>query len=350
MAGLSLGAGVFFWNETNRASAAETLPGLERCYDQPRTNTTMNSIPPAPPKNSYAYPSWERTWAQQYRIENQQNIANHKPLKLLATKQGIIGDPRDLSPSTDKKVENSLVEVVAGDRAGSGELVEDYKGREVVITAAHVPRHMPMNLIKVHDGNNKSSQVLGGCYMFESDGKIYDPAVKQSVVINGKKRKEFISPDIDIAVLILSHKIGSGVLKLAAEQPGRGDWVFFKNYQNQAPMGEPYTYGGVVVQDFDWPATYTVLSGLQYWRKTENSIRGGASGGPVVNRFGELVGASVGGPWSPDNQPESKAWLEDYYAVSIDGLKASPKTGLIPRAAEVMPLEVLRLALASRRA
>lgn len=326
LAGVSLmGAGFSGIRPADASNAAKRPAPLERCYDSPNRAYIMPDVP----MNNAKYNKWNKKWGKVLDTE-----VDSKPIHLQATPKGVVGDPGDLAPAVDRKLARALVKVSIPDFYGSGVLTHDAHGDEVVLTAAHVTANTPINKISVSNAEGKTTHVLGGCYIFENQGRF---------ISFGADHFE----DLDLAVLKLARPIGGAALDLAATQPERGDWVFFKNYQMWTPIKSPATYAGIVTTDIAQTMEFNALTGLQFWRGKNYALRGGASGGPVVNENGELVGISTA---SDFEVYEGKKYLHDVDAVTISGLAVGRKTKLMPIDTFLMHENALEYALASPRA
>ncbi|HET9850617.1 MAG TPA: serine protease [Candidatus Saccharimonadales bacterium] len=321
-----------------QASAASVkTAGLERCYDQP--DSSYPSIPKVPKKIS-AYMAWDKKWGKLLDRSTNEMLANNEQINLRAGSHGLVGDPGNLQPAIDWQVESAAVRIDGPVYEGSGFLTYDAEGDEVAITAAHVIADEPIKKVIVRDSVGEGSHITGGCYMFESNHRFRALGAKINMT----------NHYIDVAVLRLSKNIGLSTLKLAAKEPKRGDWVFFKNFQELAKPKTPVTYAGLVSSYESYPPRMEVTTGLQYWRRGSDTIEAGASGGPVVNRLGEVVGTSVGGEYPFGLPYDSPGVLEALDSIRIKGIKTSHKTKLTPVDALVMPNALIREALASPRA
>lgn len=326
-----------------KAAGPDLRPkALPRCYDEPDQSYLDPYVAPLPKQKNYkskdaywqAFDEWDKKYG---KIQDQEDKSYpvDNPIHLQANADHITGDPMNLNPVVDKQVAGALVKVETTDGwYGSGVITTDEHGQEVVITAAHVPSNEPLKNLRVVDGRHHIARVDGGCSMYEGDGKFLPYTYEHSSTF-------------DISVLKITHHIGKDALSLATTPANRGDWVFFKNYQNRAALNRPDTYGAIVTENDQKHLDFFALTGLQYWRKREYVIHGGASGGPVVNQLGEIVGISVASSPFPY---ESKETLKAEDNITISGLKEGHRTGLLPQDAALEQERALEIALASPRA
>lgn len=315
-----------------KAGASESH--LPRCYDAPQPALMKPQPEPLLPTLMSINPDgskWQRFIDK--RIERAP-----QPIHLRATPEGIVGDPRNLPASVDKYLATATVEVESYQgqfiSQGSGFITRDAKGEEVVVTAAHVYDGVPLENISVTNDSGFRVGVDGGCYMFENLGR-FEPFDQNHL------------SDFDIAVLKLNQSIGSSILWLSQVEPRRGQWVYFKNYQEDAPIKSPATYAGIVTHNDESHLDLQVLTGLQYWRDKNYALRPGGSGGPAVNKLGQVVGMSFA---ASAETYESRAAIKYFDNVTISGLRFGRKTKLMPVEGWLMPARALAIALDSPRA
>ncbi len=295
---------------------------LEPCYDKPLTyEAEPKSSVPSSKSGDLAF-----IGRKHYRYI----IGLHN------TSEGLTGDPRNLPSPVDQKVKGALVMIDALVNPymrsfGSGVITKDLAGDTVVVTAGHLPKDASLAAIDIVDSQGQESHPIGGCFMYQGSHKL----------VNFNKS----APRVDVAVLKLAAPIGSSVLELATEAPARGKWVIFENLQRGGTRRHPATYAGLVFNSQPQSLSFDVVTGLQSWRKQNYTLKHGASGGPVVNEHGELVGISTS--FGHLGLIMGKKGLRQLDGVEISGVEIGHKTGLLPINGIVMHLNVLKAALNS---
>ncbi len=146
-------------------------------------------------------------------------------------------------------------------------------------------------------------------------------------------------PDFAIMTVDPQRIEGLGLAQIREEPLQVGEPVFFINYQpveeggadraplEQAPYSEPAIYGGIVA-DTDGQLVNVITDLQSYGEIPDDTSRGGASGGPLFDREGSLVGvasqAEEGGLLDP-----SLAFgvnLEGYPGQTVSLTKVQPIT------------------------
>lgn len=301
---------------------------MERCFPEtlaaPKKYRDRTQLPPLPKIKDYssydayirAGDRWDRTTDEYWkRIDEESKI-----IKLHATPEGIKEDPRYINKSVGNFVKDAVVRIKTVEGwEGSGVITKDYMGRRVVLTAGHVTENLPFRDLTIVDRSGRKTHPIAGCYIYEDKGHM-------------KKFEDKAVVSNDIAVLKMAEQIGYSTLSLAKREPKRGEWEHFINYQQNAPIRRPDEYAGIVGQTYlsNPNAEVNVITGLQYWRGHRNlihySTQPGASGGPVVNKFGHLVGISTAA--SRGGLDESALMKLDN--IKIKGRKQGHGSGLMP--------------------
>ncbi|MBB5211006.1 S1C family serine protease [Microbulbifer hydrolyticus] len=103
--------------------------------------------------------------------------------------------------------------------------------------------------------------------------------------VDGKEGElELLDVDVinDLAILRQKGESGSDFLRLASKSPSKGETI--------VSMGNPLDLGMTIV-----PGTYNGIAGGSFYDRIHfsGSINPGMSGGPVINRNGQVVGINV---------------------------------------------------------
>lgn len=222
----------------------------------------------------------------------------------------VVGNPGPLAPNVEKKVQGALVEIEDDNGRGSGFLVAP----DIAVTAAHVPDSINGT---VTDSKGRVAHIKGGCYIHQDKGK---PANLQGET----------AVSLDIAVLRLDRKIGSSTLKIASAPAERGSWVTFVNAQGAFTPQHPAVYNGLALTSDTDKEGASVLAGIDPRGSDdlESYIAdGGCSGGPLVNRQGDVVAmsyASVTAPWDDKVRQNIEHSLPlNYGAILPEGVSQS---------------------------
>jgi hypothetical protein len=326
-------------------------PDIPRCFEKPQAPLFSNQHEPKPPRMRPGEDpiKFNDKWQRYNKIWWRWN--NHSIGKLtkltIPVRGGFAqGDPIYL-PEIEDETEKALVQLDTGDWKGSGFLIEDSSGHEDVVTAAHVVGYARLGALTITGDNGVSTRAVAGCYMFEEDGKFKK--------MPGKSDEDSPPVDIDLAILRLSRPLGHHTLMLSEKSVTRGQWLDFTNYQGlEHGPGYPANYTGVVVStehDF-WG--YRVLTGTSKMdtpvtagEVQDNEIYAGASGGPVTELHGKVVGISVAG--LKDGIYEGPEDLKGIYNVRMPGAKWGLKHGYIPATANLVSSRFIKKAMHSKR-
>ncbi|HSX28734.1 MAG TPA: trypsin-like peptidase domain-containing protein [Candidatus Saccharimonadales bacterium] len=230
----------------------------------------------------------------------------------------VTGDPMVVEREVEQKVEKATVQVSVPGAYGTGFLMENDEGDTELITATHVIGSHRLSDVTVIDYQGHRTHPVSGCYTYEKKGE----------QVAFKANSEAV--DIDIAALKLQTVIGGSALRFATHPPKRGQWLFYTNYQYDAPNGYPRNYAGMVTEAH--PTQTIALTGLQAWRNNgpyNYSFYPGGSGGPAVNANGEVEGMSYAGTRKGQHLTPT-ALLQEPFKVVFNGTPIGQQTGLLP--------------------
>lgn len=232
--------------------------------------------------------------------------------------------------------EGSIVRIETKDSKGTGVMISS-GNEEYIATAAHVVYGEPIRGLEIVNDDGEEISVQSACFVLENNGRfVKEPDEGEGVA------------DIDFAILKVSDKETSfNGLNPAKEEPQRGEWTHFVNYQGDNEPGYPAFYTGVVVADADNdPNKLEITTGLRKLKTPvtvgdfeSNTIQAGASGGPVLNQKGEVVGVSVSGLM--DGYYDTREELEILYNIKVKDIDYGPEEGLMPVTAGVMPIDII---------
>ncbi|MBN8430260.1 trypsin-like peptidase domain-containing protein [Microbulbifer salipaludis] len=152
--------------------------------------------------------------------------------------------------------------------------------------------------IRLIELSSNSKAGLGSGFQISTDGLIatnyhvvseavHDPDkyTLKYLSVDGKEGElELLDVDVvnDLAILRQKGASGSDFLRLASQSPSKGETI--------VSMGNPLDLGMTIV-----PGTYNGIAGGSFYDRIHfsGSINPGMSGGPVINRKGEVVGINV---------------------------------------------------------
>lgn len=193
-------------------------------------------------------------------------------------------------------IQDIKVKTLSGGRWGSakeytlltgGSSVE--LGRGLFATARHVIAGMPCNYIHVHDPTSALKPVS----LARSTINFPDSGYDDLGLIVTKSPEE--------------AKYDESLLPKPKDVPRVGEDVYLVNYQpinerlrdpfsRNPSLRSPAIYGGLVLGMSRYGGDYVVATGYKsYGAVRDATTRGGASGGPVYNSEGKLIGLSVAG-------------------------------------------------------
>lgn len=355
----ALGAGLQGCSAVDNAKAAHSLvhedPSINRCYDTPQPDEYVPYKVPPPPQPKLRPGETEHSYdqrlrklfshAEHLRKLHERNPYFLPPLDIKYQAGSVEGDP-GVSASTAAQVSKSVVDISTKQWYGTGFLAKDAAGDEVVVTAAHVVRTAGLSQLTIKAQDGQKVHPTGGCYMYENRGRFLD--------IDQTNSTEALSasntPNIDIAVLTLPHRLSRYALKLSTQPVERGDWTLLVNDSDNKPQQQT-AYTGFVATTAQDKYGYRVLTGLEPLQGTDVPLdkyeaQPGASGGPIVNTEGQVVGMSTYA--SPEEgQFLSADDLQHYYAVKVHGAEIGPASGIVPVSAYSVSQQNLAAALQS---
>lgn len=152
--------------------------------------------------------------------------------------------------------------------------------------------------IRLIELSSNSKAGLGSGFQISTDGlvatnyhvvseAVHDPdkyALKYLSVDGKEGELELLDVDVinDLAILRQKGEPGSDFLRLASKSPSKGETI--------VSMGNPLDLGMTIV-----PGTYNGIAGGSFYDRIHfsGSINPGMSGGPVINRNGQVVGINV---------------------------------------------------------
>lgn len=288
---------------------------IERCLDKPLAADDIPkyptspeykppNIPPVPDMSEYSsYEAYNKAIDDYFKsvddalaYKSPEEIAHEKALasynaqmsppdiKLKRDVYGVEGQPVWLY-DIQSKVEAATVIVETGDGHGTGFAVRDETSGDIfVVTAAHVVGTDGMKQISITKPDATEATVTGGCLIYDEGD------------MGNARFADFETDSVveaDVAVLRVNDATGLQPLTITGQTPKRGDWVGLVNHQGYAPnIDYPSSYDGLVVHSWPSEKSYDILTGFGSVNTNSDAIFGGASGGPVVNKDGGVVGLS----------------------------------------------------------
>ena len=256
-------------------------------------------------------------------------------------------DPVKANAELARKARAGLVQIFAQNEdgktvEGSGFLTRDSKGQAAVVTAAHLLAGSKLSKVEITDDLGKTAGVVAGC-------QIYENYQRESQPMPGDGK----AASYDIAVLRPAEGLDATPLKIAPEAPKRGTWTYVFNYQGEHMPGRPANYTALVG---GWPeqgkhdsvtdVTAEPERGIFEEQFQERNVTEGASGGPTVNRKGQVTGITVTGTSQEDTR--DRQWLaEQKIVVGGPGEQLASGPDFTPGSAMTMGPQVIMAALES---
>ncbi len=333
------------------ATSSETH--LQPCYDGPQNEFIVPQQPPMPVESQYksveeylaALDRWNtklNNFMEKWYTPKELRVPLEKSVNILQ------GDPIALSNPVENKIDNSIVKIETETGTGSGFEMRDAAGNKVIVTAQHVIGGAALGQVTISDNSSHVSHPTGGCYIFESKDSKH-PALDTKKV-----------QDLDIAILNVPKSIGNSSLKLAKNQPKRGNWVSYDNFQAGSEVGYPSRYNGLVVESEQSLYGLTALTGIEPFlpKPTDSTALAGCSGGVVTNQSGEVVGMSYAASMDEEQHPlyDSASNLKADFNVVFPGAQFPPENGSDPSSnfapvrSDMQGMTIIEQALRSDRA
>lgn len=354
----------------------EDGPTLEACYDIPQPlpkfpeypDYDPAALPEMPDSSQYDYTpegtaAWDSAFAA-YKEQSDAFYAEHEarvnewretldpPNIEVPVTHGIAeGDPINPSRALSAAATAAVVRISVEGGKGSGFVVLNEEQEPVVITAAHVVIGESLNDITITTNEGETASPTGGCVIYEKDGRPVDTS---------EEEKNGYYPDYDIAVLTYEDDLNITPLPVAKEMPAVGDWVYFVNYQGAYGPKEsldsselfagPAEYTGIMTPKYPTTTHRSVITGARdmgpnYTRSYFDSIhmRPGASGGPVLDEAGEVIGISVA--TTPEGIYLGPDDLNKIYNIDFRDTDEKPDKSFRPTNAIVLGTNILNLVL-----
>lgn len=365
---VALGAG-FAIAVQPACSQADALP-FDRCYSAPQPGPTVepptfNEERPEFDPPAVDDPAWDAyydqhiaaTTAYEQRYSQWQALSNPEDLTITIDAISAGGRAKE-APVIDtalvSRVEDGIVQVTISEigifgsseevSKGTGFVTTDEAGRQLVVTAAHVLGTAAMDQVAVTTDGRQTAAVIDGCVINERDGQFMPLDAEDKLA------------DTDIAVIVLAVPLAVEPLVLAEAIPQRGEWGLAVNYQDWHEPGYAASYPAMVatVPPYD---TLQAVTGLQAFgpETTNGDVESsnalpGASGGPLVNSRGEVIGATVlATRMNRYISPDELTYSHDVRLVGPDVGLPADQSGLYPRSITLMDTDIIRAALNSPR-
>lgn len=263
-----------------------------------------------------------------------------------ADTQTVGNDPGNLRGLARSKVLGAVVKVVSDQGQGgvqqlSGFLAKDKGGDTVAVTVAHGVVPGAIENMTVTDTDGRTSQVTGGCYVYQTPLEIVEP---------GDKSVPSISTDI--AILQLGNKIGDSTIEFADDEPGRGTWLSLTNFQQDADPIKPVMYTGFVSQERSKRNHMNVLTGVNPSAGGKNIdvtiIKPGSSGGLATIMDGEAVGMVRGAnQFAEDPDPLGRPFLKSRFNLVFHDIDQANPGSFYPVDAQLIAAREIKKALKS---
>jgi hypothetical protein len=309
--------------------------------------------PPQPTPDTYSNPQKWRKYQKAERAyykadDNYLFEGGYPRLEVPVNNAGFIDNDPEYSPGSgliDDKISKGVVQISNGDYHGSGFVTLDKNGDQVIVTAAHVLGTTLLSSLDITANNEDSTHPVSGCYVYDSKGN--------HLKLTNSDGKKGGPPDYDLAVLRPEEDLPVQPLTFSPTQAKRSKWVRFVNYQGAYPtIGFPSEYTGLVVAPDKSETGLTALTGLVELTPPitngefeDSHLTGGASGGPVTDRQGRVIGISTAG--DKDGIYMGPSEIKFFYNVVFPGANYGDGGGFVPVEASMTPSYLIEKAIGS---
>lgn len=293
--------------------SAEYSP-IGPCFDEPQATPEMpayptvdrSSLPPRPLLEDYdrtnpsSMEQYERDLErykladEAYSAQLQADLAAYHALRnpdniVIPVEDGVAeGDPRHVPPEIGSLVTGALLEVIVGGSTGTGFVTVNEAGEQVAVTAAHVVDGTRPRNIRLATATGDEITPIGGCVVHENGGQRTTVA---EVV------------DFDVAILTLPEDVTDNPLRLAQEEPNPGEYVFAIDYRGGFnPNTGPAQSTAIVAPRSINTTQLRFVNGARDLGPNPSPhtfdlyhTGDGASGGPLMNSEGEVIGITTAG-------------------------------------------------------
>ena len=325
----------------------ETLP---RCYEEPlQPQFNFGAIGEIPSRKNFKSDEAYDNAINNYSINLNDSIKPTQGLTIPFSN----GMPESMpTAEASPSVLNSIVKIEFGESWGSGFVTEDSYGNDVVVTAAHVGAVAPLDSYSIYTRNGHEVKPTGGCYIYENINlnSNTNSAVESFIPFLAEGQG---SVSEDLAILTIPKGLGAKALEFSNNQPQRGSWVEFTNFQTGSSLQNPANFYGLTTSTTPF-APFETLTGLSIspnesiQEQYVNRIEAGASGG-LVTEDNKIVGESYAGDGFPGTYL-SQAELATDDQVTLPGANYGFNTGVIPAHGSVITNSTLELGLESPNA
>lgn len=189
--------------------------------------------------------------------------------------------------------------------AGTSFLMESEAiGQNVLVSAFH---YLWPDNADTFTGAELPDYVLGGEIYNTKTGESTGATLKNCLIIEDADAVPVINKDV--SAFTIENGSGLNTLPLATEPVKEGDTVYLlANLYDTDDVHENCVYEGTVISEDD---------GVLYYELDEKYGTTGASGAPVVNEYGEVVGIHIGSNGSTRCAHSASSFLEQINAATI---------------------------------